>query len=56
MTNLFPGEDFDWLKEVHEIDTDGYALATLYGNEDAPTRVELFKANHYLCEPIVVNF
>jgi hypothetical protein len=54
-TWLYPGEDFDWLKEIHGVSAHDYALAVLIGNEDAPEKVELFEEDHYLCTPVIVN-
>lgn len=46
-TFLNSTEDLTWLHEVHNISTDGYVCAILYGNEDAPDKVELFTRDHY---------
>lgn len=40
---LETADDMKWLKEVHGIDA---KFAMLYGNEDAPTKVEVFTENH----------
>ncbi len=38
---------------THVVTADDFVHATLYGNEDAPVRVELFKQDHYRCRPWV---
>ena len=39
-------EDMQWLREVHGVEGE-YNAAIVYGNEDAPYRIELF----YSAEP-----
>lgn len=39
-------EDMQWLREVHDVEEE-YNSAIVYGNEDAPYRIELF----YSAEP-----
>lgn len=48
-------EDLDWLQTVHNISvrSAGYTCAILYGNEDSPSKVELFAKNHYKSKPTV---
>lgn len=55
MTFLNTKEDLDWLQEVHKmpVQAGGYVCAILYGNEDAPSKVELFVRDHYKCKPTV---
>ncbi len=49
-------QDLKWLQEVHKIPTAlEYRFAILYGNEDAPTMVQLFAKNHYQCQPTVYS-
>lgn len=48
-------EDMDWLAEVHCKIAKGYACAILHGNEDSPSRVELYARNHYKCPPTVLE-
>lgn len=50
-------QDLIWLRDVHlknvfylQLD---FVSAILYGNEDCPDRVELFKKNHWRCIPKV---
>jgi hypothetical protein len=53
-TFLETKDDMLWLKEVHEIDNaPEYACAILYGKEDYPDKVELFKENNIRCIPDV---
>lgn len=47
-------EDLRWLAETHAPGADQYALAILYGNEDCPTRVELYRADFRNCRPDVL--
>jgi len=54
-TWLYPGEDFDWFHEIHGVSAHNYELAVLIGNEDSPEKVCLFKEDHFLCNPVVVN-
>ena len=52
-TILETEEDLKWLSEVHHVYTAEYTFAVLYGNEDAPHKVELYAENHYKCKPTV---
>lgn len=47
-------EDMLWLSQVHNAPK-GYACAILYGNEDSPTKIELFARNDYKCLPTVLT-
>lgn len=51
VADLETEDDRKWLKEVHGIDSAGYAKAILTGNEDSPTKVELYARDHYQCPP-----
>lgn len=46
-------EDMDWLRDVHGIDTTDVVGAYLYGNEDAPERIEAYYENDYRATPMV---
>ena len=48
-------EDLAWLAEVHCPIARGYPYAILYGNEDSPTKVELFADNRITCVPTVLE-
>lgn len=52
-TYLDSAEDLQWLQEVHGVETEGYVVAILYGNEDCPNRVELYLRDDYRCLPVV---
>jgi hypothetical protein len=43
----------DWLRNVHGIDTVDAVAAILFGNEDAPERVEVYLVDDYRSTPIV---
>lgn len=46
--------DLGWLAKVHGIrGATRYKVVVLYGNEDAPDRVELFAKDDYRCVPVV---
>lgn len=55
-----PSDDANWLMQVHKIPPDilvngryyPWVCAILYGNEDCPSKVELFRRNHYKCKPV----
>lgn len=46
-------EDFEWLQEVHKISTRGFVVAVLHGNEDCPSKIELYEENDMECKPTV---
>jgi hypothetical protein len=46
-------DDLAWVKEVHGPDTTGAAIVLLYGNEDCPTKVEVYAENDVGCTPVV---
>lgn len=46
-------DDFTWLRDVHGIDVGDAELVILYGNEDAPERVEVYAENSIDCAPTV---
>lgn len=53
-TPLNTYDDLLWLEDVHKIGmATQYAVAVIHGNEDSPTKVELFARNHYKCRPTV---
>lgn len=51
--------DIDWAFAVHIPSWQGTGLHTntvcmiLHGNEDSPTKLELFSVNHYKAKPVV---
>lgn len=49
-----PG-DMEWLAEVHWPLAWRYKKAILYGNEDCPTRIELFAVDRFGCRPTVLE-
>lgn len=54
-TYLDKKEDLEWLRDTHKVDistTTDFVSAILYGNEDAPYRVEIFNKNHYKAIPV----
>ena len=54
MTYLGTKEDLAWLEEVHGIPyATAFSGAILFGNEDAPSRVELYARDDYRCTPQV---
>jgi len=53
MPILTEPEDLKWLNETHNVSTYGYKVAVLHGNEDYPTKVELFAKDHFRCKPTV---
>lgn len=55
MTYLDTPEDMKWLKEVHTKLAAAYDRAILYGNEDSPSRVELYARDHFKCKPTVLE-
>lgn len=55
MSFLETPEDMAWLAEVHTPLAKGHACAIIHGNEDAPSKVELFARNHYQCVPTVLE-
>lgn len=40
---LETAEDMAWLRDVHAVNIEGIACAILVGNEDSPTRIELYR-------------
>lgn len=52
MTHL-KGADLEWLQEVHGVETTGAEVALLFGNEDAPDRVEVYEVDDLFCAPTV---
>jgi hypothetical protein len=47
-------EDLKWLQDVHKIpNATDYKAALIYGNEDSPSKVELYARDHYQCPPAV---
>ncbi len=47
-------ECLEWLRDTHKIgNAPEYRMAILYGNEDAPEKIELYARNHYKCNPRV---
>lgn len=54
VTYLETSGDLRWLRDVHNIpDACLFAAAILYGNEDDPDKVELYRDNHWKCVPVV---
>ena len=55
MTFIDDAPDLQWLCETHlkGIDVPPFVCATIYGNEDCPYRIELFRVNHYRCLPMI---
>lgn len=53
MTPLETPDDLKWLSDVHGIPTEGAAIAIIHGNEDSPTKVEVYAENHIDCVPVV---
>jgi hypothetical protein len=54
-TFLESKEDLKWLSDVHYKAAILYACAILHGNEDAPSKVELFARNHFKCKPTILE-
>jgi hypothetical protein len=58
--NITSLEDMKWLADVHKIDiyhpkTHARAiLVIIYGNEDCPSKVELFSRDYYKAKPFRV--
>jgi len=50
-TFLDQPSELEWLQEAHGVNTVGYECAILYGNEDAPDKVEVYARNHVHCKP-----
>ena len=48
-------EDLAWLAKVHCPIAKGYPYAVLYGNEDSPSKVELFVKNNITCVPTILE-
>lgn len=46
-------DDLEWLRDVHGIDIENVAVAVVWGNEDAPSKVETYAENHVDCKPRV---
>lgn len=44
-----------WLAETYYKAAKSYACAILYGNEDAPDKIELYARNHVACKPTVLQ-
>jgi len=54
ITQLREPDELVWLQDVHGIPTDSKcAIAYLYGNEDAPEKVEVYAEDDYRCKPVV---
>jgi len=60
MTLLETKEDMEWLAEIVS-DRGGpgnivkkYPCAIIHGNEDSPTKIELYAENHHKCKPTVL--
>lgn len=51
ITVLQCDEDLRWLQDVYGIPTKGVEVAIIYGNEDAPDRVQTYLINDYQTEP-----
>jgi hypothetical protein len=49
-------KDFKWLKDVHGVDASEYAVVGIVGNEDCPTRFNLYKEDSVHCEPVVIEY
>lgn len=47
-------DSFQWLSDVHGIDTTGAVGVILFGNEDSPTRAEVYAVDRYDVPPIRV--
>lgn len=45
-------DDLNWLRDVHGVEISGCECAILYGNEDAPRKVETYTNNHGDCKPV----
>ena len=52
MTIIQSKEDREWLKDVHGV-KGRFAVAVLYGNEDRPTKIELYAKDDYRTTPRV---
>lgn len=55
-TLLTERDDLEWARDVHGINIDGIAAIVIEGNEDAPSRLTLYTADHvdairYVIEP-----
>lgn len=46
-------EDLQWLQEVHGVDTTAAKVAIIYGNEDSPSKVQVYAEDDYRCTPVV---
>lgn len=53
MTVLDDAEGLKWLTDTLGIPTEGYAVAVIFGNDDAPERVEVYPVNDYRSVPTV---
>lgn len=56
ITALTQPEDMAWLTVVHGIPTDGYTYAELFGNEDFPDMVKIYRRNHVSCVPSIYRY
>lgn len=48
---VIPEEDYEWLRDVHKVNTEGAHVISLHGNEDAPEAVVVYDLDHHLATP-----
>jgi hypothetical protein len=53
ITTLTSPDDLKWLQDVHNVPATNFPVAVVYGNEDAPDKVELYAQNNCNCDPEV---
>jgi hypothetical protein len=55
MTTLAGRRDLEWVAAVHYPYATLYAVAVIHGNEDSPSKIELYSRDDCRCKPTVLS-